>query len=355
MPTAIRTYAFINAKLRARISKLLPESLFVKMARAYSLQEALTLLRDTPYSILDEIYRTTGDLKLGELELLKDEVKVFLEVAKYVSGGTLDLVQALLLGYEMENVKNAVRLFFDRKIRNRSVDTSVHYLLRERIMHDVSIDGIINAENLGELLGALASAPYSSLVAELGERVLSEGTLFRLEVAFDHFYYKNLMEKAEVLDSRDRREALRIIGVEIDLVNINWIIRFRRFYNLPMKEVMSLVIPRGYHLKAERIQEAYTSQNVTNVLQDVIKSDYPGLSALLSSQPTDSVSRLLLVERVLERILMYETHRVLMGYPFTIGIILAYFIFKKSEIKKVRAVMNAKLYKIPEDRIEDVI
>jgi V/A-type H+-transporting ATPase subunit C len=355
MPTAIRTYAFINAKLRARISKLLPSSLFVKMARAYSLQEALTLLRDTPYSILDEIYRTTGDLKLGELELLKEEVKVFLEVTKHVSGGPLCLVQALLLGYEMENVKNALRLFFDRKIRNRSVDTSALYLLRERIIHDVSIDRIINAENLGELLRALASTPYGSLVEEQGERVLSEGTLFRLEIALDHFYYKNLLEKAGALDSRDRREALRIIGVEIDLVNINWIIRFRRFYNLQMKEVMSLIIPSGYHLKAERIQEAYTSQNVTNVLQDVIKSDYPGLSALLSSQPTDSVSRLLLVERVLERILMYETGRILMGYPFTIGVILAYFIFKKSEIKKVRAVLNAKLYKIPEDRIEDVI
>ena len=45
MPTAINTYAFINAKLRARISKLLPESLFKQMARSYSLQEALAHLR----------------------------------------------------------------------------------------------------------------------------------------------------------------------------------------------------------------------------------------------------------------------------------------------------------------------
>jgi len=44
-----------------------------------------------------------------------------------------------------------------------------------------------------------------------------------------------------------------------------------------------------------------------------------------------------------------------MGYPFTIGVVLSYFIFKKSEIRKVRAVLNAKLYRIPEERIEDVI
>ena len=355
MATAIRTYAFINAKLRARISKLLPESLFVQMARAYSLQESLALLRGTPYAVLDEIYRTTGDLKLGELELLKEEVRNFLEVGKYIQGAPFGIVEALLLQYEIENVKNALRLFFDRKIRGRRVDESVLYLLRDRILNEISVDGIVNAENLGEVLQALGSAPYRSIVAERGEAVLSEGSLFRLEIAFDHFYYAHLLSAAGELQSRDRIEALRIIGVEIDLININWIIRFRRFYNLSIQEVMSLIIPGGYHLKSERIQEAYTSQNMTQILQEVVRSDYPGLGALLSSQAQDSTSRLLLVERVLERILMYETRRILMGYPFTIGVVLSYFIFKKSEIRKVRAVLNAKLYRIPEERIEDVI
>jgi V/A-type H+-transporting ATPase subunit C len=355
MVTPIRKYAFINAKLRARISKLLPDSLLVQMTRAYSLQEALSLLRDTPYSTLDDIYRKTGDLKLGELELLKDEIRVYTEVEKYAQDDTLVMIQAFLSLYEIENLKNALRIFFDRKIRRREVDTAVLYLLKDPILHDIPIDLIINAENLGEIADALEATPYAHIIHSYGEAVIREGSLFRLEIAFDHYYYTNLISTAEKLDSRDRKDALRIIGVEIDLVNINWIIRFRQFYNLPLEEVLSLTLPGGHQLKSERLQQAYTSQNVTQLLQDILKSDYPGLGSLLSTQATDSISRLLLIERILEQILMHETRRILMGYPFTIGIVLSYFIFKKNEIKKIRSILNAKQYRIPEDRIEDVI
>jgi len=355
MATAIRKYAFINAKLRARISKLLPDSLLVQMAGAYSLQEALSFLRDTPYGILDDIYRKTGDLKLGELELLRDEIRVFTEVEKYVQGDTLFIVQALLSLYEIENLKNAIRIFFDRKFRHREVDTAVLYLLRDPILHDIPIDLIINAENIGEVAKALETTPYAYIVDKYGQTIIREGSLFRVEIAFDHYYYTSLISAAEKLDSRDRKEALRIIGVEIDLVNVNWIIRFRRFYNLTLEEVMALILPGGYHLRSERLQEAYSSQDATKIVKDILKSDYPGFETLLSSQATDSISRLLLIERVLEQILMHETRRILMGYPFTIGIVLSYFIFKKNEIKKVRAILNAKQYRIPVDRIKDVI
>jgi V/A-type H+-transporting ATPase subunit C len=355
MATAIRKYAFINAKLRARISKLLPDSLLVQMAGAYSLQEALSFLRDTPYGILDDIYRKTGDLKLGELELLRDEIRVFTEVEKYVQEDTLSIVQALLSLYEIENLKNAIRIFFDRKLRHREVDTAVLYLLRDTVLHDIPIDLIINAENLEEVAKALEATPYAHIIDKYGQTIIRDGSLFRVEIAFDHYYYNSLISAAEKMDSRDRKEALRIIGVEIDLVNVNWIIRFRRFYNLTLEEVIALILPGGYHLRSERLQEAYSTQDATKIVKDILKSDYPGLETLLSSQATDSISRLLLIERVLEQILIHETRRILMGYPFTIGIVLSYFIFKKNEIKKVRAILNAKQYRIPVDRIKDVI
>jgi vacuolar-type H+-ATPase subunit C/Vma6 len=74
MPGPLSKYAFINAKLRARISKILPEEIFTQLARAPSLEAALALLRETPFARLEEIYSGTGDLKQAELELLKNEI-----------------------------------------------------------------------------------------------------------------------------------------------------------------------------------------------------------------------------------------------------------------------------------------
>jgi len=206
-----------------------------------------------------------------------------------------------------------------------------------------------------EIVHILEITPYASIVEKFKDSVLDEGSLFLLEVAFDHYYYENLIRAAGKLDASDRKESLRLIGVEIDLQNINWIIRFRRFYNLSIEQVLTLIIPGGYHLGTGLLKEVHASQNVTTVLQGIIKTTYPGLATMLASQPADGSARLLLIERILERILVYEIQRILRGYPFTIGIIFAYFILKKNEMKKIKAILNAKQYKIPEDRIQGLI
>jgi len=184
---------------------------------------------------------------------------------------------------------------------------------------------------------------------------LEDGSLFRLEVALDHFFYKNLISQVEKLSKTDRKEALRLIGVEIDLQNINWIMRFKNFYSLPLEQVLELIIPSGFNLGTQFVQDTYSVQNVTGILRGVIKSSYPGLSTLLTAQVSDSTSRFLLIERVLEQIMRQEIRRILIGYPFTIGIILSYFILKRNEIKQVRTVLNAKQYAISEERIEGMI
>jgi len=43
--------------------------------------------------------------------------------------------------------------------------------------------------------------------------------------------------------------------------------------------------------------------------------------------------------------------RILGGYPFTVGVIMAYFILKGEEIRRIVTLLNAKSYGWPEDRI----
>ncbi|MBC8217923.1 MAG: V-type ATPase subunit [Planctomycetes bacterium] len=355
MAGPLSKYSFLNAKLRARISKILPDELFGELAKAVSVDAALGLLADTPFGGLEEIYSRTGDLKLAELELLKSEIGLFKNIRKYIHQDCADLLDALLSQFEIENLKNAIRLYFDRKIRKRSVESSIHYILYERILHDIPIDLVVNAENFEEIAGVCTGTPYGQIIQKYSHTVESEGSLFRMEVAFDHFYYQNLMASVAKLNRRDRDIALRLTGVEIDLQNIDWIIRFKNFYDLPLEAVMAAIVPGGFNLDQAVMGDLYGAQNVTSVLQGFVKRKYPGLSALLSSQTSDSTSRLLLIRRILEEILKQEVQRILAGYPFTIGIVLSYFILKRSELKKVRTILNAKYYGIEQERIESMI
>ncbi len=273
MAGPLEKYSFINAKLRARISKLLSEETLLAMIRVGSLEESLGLLRNTPFASLEEIYSKTGDLKLGELALLKNEINVYTSIRRQVRGETQLFVDALLYRYEIENLKNALRLFFDRTIRRRSIDEAAHYILYDTVIHPLPIDAVIHAASFNEIVHILAPTPYSQFVAEHMAEVELDGTLFKLEIALDRFFYHTLITQTKALGSQDRREAMRLIGVEIDLNNINCMMRYKTFYAMTIEQVLATVIPDGINLSVPVIREAYAAQNVTPIIQQLIKSN----------------------------------------------------------------------------------
>jgi hypothetical protein len=126
----IKTYAFINAKLRARLSKLLDDDFFSALVRTHSLIDALELLKTTAYQNLEQIYSRTGDLKMAELQLFREEIRILSDVLRHVEGSVRDFCGALLTYYEIENLKRVMRLWFDRVVRGRAVEDFFGYLYR---------------------------------------------------------------------------------------------------------------------------------------------------------------------------------------------------------------------------------
>lgn len=351
MGQQLRTYAFLNAKLRARISKIITEDTLERMIKSPSVEEALGLIRDTSFRGVEEVYKKTGDFKLAELEILKREVELYVEVEQYLEDRTLEFVRAHTSRFEIDNLKNAIRLFFTKTIRKRPIETLTPYILREKIHYDISVDEIMKSENIDEIVQNLSETPYARIVEHHRASIEKDLSLFPLEIALDRFYYQTLTSEALKLTPRDRKIALRLIGIEIDIQNIDWIIRFKTFYDLPIETVIGLVIPGGQMLPSQSIRDAYLSQNPKLILGDIINKYYPGLSSMLSLQGSDTGTRLLLIERILDEIMSYEIRRILGGYPFTIGILLSYFLLKRKEMRRIMMILNAKRYNLPEDRI----
>ncbi|MCG8699978.1 MAG: V-type ATPase subunit, partial [Bacteroidales bacterium] len=334
MAGPLAKYAFVNAKLRARISNILAEERFQQLVKASTLDATLSLLRDTPFADLESVYATTGDLKQAELELLRKEIALYTDIRTYLHRNTQPVVEALLARFEIDNLKNAIRVFFDRRVRERSVDDSMHYVLQEPILHELPISIILHAQSFDEIAGLCQGTPYQAIIRKYCHMVEDEGSLFRMEVAFDHYYYETLLTALGKLAKKDRSLAMRLVGIEIDIQNISWLMRLKTYYDLPLEEVLNTLIPGGHSLKRPLIDDLYRAQNVTSVLQDFVKDQYPGLSTLLGGKASDSASRLQILQRILEEIKRQEVQRIMVGYPFTIGILLAYYFLKGEELAR---------------------
>ncbi len=348
-------YSFINAKLRARISKIISDDFFRRIGQVSTLDEAFGLLRETCFAELEKTYAETGDLKQVELELLKDEIELYKDIRTYFDSESAELVEVLLSRFEIDNLKNVIRVFFSRKIHQEIDPASAHYILYEPIIHNIPYDLIVNAESFEEIAGLCEATPYRQIISMYSEDVKKTGSLFRMEIAFDHFYYERLISVIKKLTPQDRNLALRLIGVEIDLQNIAWTIRLKKFYGLSEQQIQTAKIPGGLSLNTAAIEDLYRSENVLSALREFVRDQYPGLSTLVASQLSGSTSQLLLIRRILDEIRKHEVKRIMTGYPFTVGIIMAYFILKNEEIKKIRMILNAKYYGQSAEKIESMI
>ncbi|MBN2738136.1 MAG: V-type ATPase subunit [Spirochaetales bacterium] len=351
MAGSVSRYAFINAKLRARISKMLEPEFISTLIRSPSLNEAIQQLQGTPFAALVDIYTKTGDLKLAELELLKKEISLYRDIKNHVADDVQQVVTAMLLRFEVENLKNTLRLWFESALRQGPIiDTSV-YLLRQNILNDIKIDSILSAKTPEDLIDSLKGTPYAPIISLQIPWMLENKSVFRMEIALDHYFYDELWNAIEKLPPRDLDIAHRIFSVEIDVQNINRLIRFKNSYDFSFEELSRYLITKGSKIKGPLLSKAFSQKDAGEMLSILLEGSLSGLKTMLGQMSDNQAGQLTLIEKVLSEYLMQQVRQILAGYPFTIGIVMAYFILKRNEIQTLITILNAKYYGLSEERI----
>jgi V/A-type H+-transporting ATPase subunit C len=355
MSSPVKKYAFIHAKLRARLSKLLDREFYYRLAGASGLTVALHMLKGTEYEVVPRTYDETGDLKMGELELFRREIETVEDIVRYVEDEVSDFVEGFLIYYEIAVLKHALRLWFDRAVRGRDIHHAVGYIVRKRIVHGFSVDDIINAEAPGTIEEALDGTPYRDIAARLLPEVVSRKSLFPLEIELDNFYYRSIFERLDGLRERDRETALRFLSAEVDLENLNRIVRFNSFYGYSFAESLPYLVPYGRTRRAfEDIGAAEKDERNLKSLYSAFLASY-GITDFPLSDTEGERNNLVLLNSLMEEIIDREINKILYGYPFTIGIILAYMVRKKNEIQRLMSILNAQYYELPEEKMRQMV
>lgn len=348
MSRVLNQYAFINAKLRARISKALPDVFFETLGKTRTLPETIQALSKTDYAPVTELYNRTGDIKFCELALKEREVEVYTGIERHLAGGQLELAQALASRFDAELLKETLRLWRRRVVNGDSIDDRLVYISRRGI-GGVDIDSILSAENAGKLAAAIDRTPYSGCVAAgIDER--RGDALFKTEVAIDRKFYDALFNAIDKLVKRDREIARRLAGIEVDIQNVNWIIRFKEFYRLEPDEAVKFCLPNGWFINHATLSAACHGRDPGEML-DAIMKGFSVPTSFSDIRGKGATERFSMIERLLRHIVGAEVRRILAGDPFTIGIMLAYFLIKSEEVSRIITIINAKFYEIPEERI----
>jgi len=195
----------------------------------------------------------------------------------------------------------------------------------------------------------LKGTPYGSTLLSASPLFQSRKSVFVLEIALDQSYYRRLWSSLETLSERDRRVASRLVGIEVDLKNLQWILRGIMYYRIPTAELLEDLIPHGWRIQPSVTRKALEKSDVTDVLEQLALGPYQELlSGWLARAPRESAA---LLEGILWEILLRQVRLSLAGFPFTIGTPLAYCFLKRLEVQNLIRLLESIAMEIPPDEI----
>ncbi len=321
-------------------SYLLTAALYRSMIESRSFRELLDVLSKTDYQKIIKQLESSGPLTI-EYILLTEEIHRLQKIARFSKQDPHQMVELFLERYDVEKLKTLLRLW------HKKGETNTH-IYKKKIVYDLPVDAILTAENLEGIVLLLEGTPFQNILEKHIQDYKEQKTVFPLELALDKEYYGRLWQTATTLNRRDRRIAQRLFGIEIDLKNLDWINRFRTYYQTPASEIQSYLLPHGYRLGSEEFQTVFGGENVTKILTKIIQG-----SALSLPEELDEKTVSQIIENFLYQILAVEAKRAFSEFPFSIGSILGYMILQRIESKNLKTIIYAKSYHLPPAKIED--
>ena len=341
----VKKYSLINARIRSRLSALLPPDTIARCASARDLSEFYTTLAGTVYEPVLSRPEVALDPRVAERLLVEQELQWHAELLKDVRDPERALIAALIEKYEIENLKAALRI----REGDRSKD-DLKYIIRKNLPHALPYQSIAESRSLDDVLAYLVATPYLLPVRSSLDEYKQRGTLFPVEIALELDFYRRIKARVDALGRSDKPIARRLLGLEIDIKNISWLIRLKFYYHIPTGELTDYNIPGGYHLTSDRMRHAFVADSIKDVLVVALDRSFKPVAELVKRE--EELSKLYLLEIILWNYLIHEAKKTFGGFPFTIGTVLSYLIVKHTEIRNLITILNGKVLKLEKEDIE---
>lgn len=196
-----------------------------------------------------------------EFLINKSEVFILHKIKPFISVFHRDLIEALILKYEIEDLKLILRKIVEKE--SMSLEKEIlTYGSSKFIDHQ----RLSQCTNISQFMDALMGTPFRhALYSIQDEDVLQKH--FHIEMSLDNLYFSEIEKASKKLNSKDQKIVDGYFHTLIDIVNIQWILRAKRFYNLTNEEIFNYSIRNGKVFRKERLKQLVYTQNVEEAVQ----------------------------------------------------------------------------------------
>lgn len=332
MPMGVPQYILPNVHIRAMVGRLLNDETWRELDSARDLPGMLAILTRTTYALQLANLESNRPLELLEARLNADLAMRFARVIALVPVADRPLVVILKQFYEVDNIKTILRGLE----AGESIDKMKSFLFPLGSAASLDLDQLVRSDSVTDLVLKVQGTPYGNAMRHALERYQDEHRLFPLEVALDLDYYRRLWLAIQQSRGTSRRWAELLIGTWYDVTNVMWALRYRYYHKLSLAEIINYTLPYGYRSNDTVIRAIAEGEDVTPLLRRVWGPDVPEVS-------TYQDGWLPKLEAWLHRYHARHARTALLGYPFHLGVVLAFIILKRYEVQDLMVLAEAKM------------
>lgn len=330
------TYAAINTKTSAMLGKLLTVEDYKKILSLKNPSEIATYLKsNTAYK---ELFNGMDTSKMH-----RDEIEVVLKrclveymdkLMHHFNGQYKEFFKCFYIKHEIVDLKRAARLIhIDKDFR-----TLKNNLVFAGKYKYIDMDKVVQAKDINQLIESLNGTIYYPFLKNLIDGNTKE-SLYRFEMSLDRAFFTILEEKAKKLPLEDKKIVEELFGSYIDMLNLRWIYRGKKYYDLSSEEVFNYSIMDGYAFKYKKLKDFCYAANEEEFIKKALETPYGFMFK------GDSESDIYM-ERRMNRYLYFKYKSKKQRYSLNIAAVLVYLELIEFEIRDIISMIETVRYEM---------
>jgi len=323
--------------------KLISYTELISLVNKSSVTEIVEYLKNhIEYSSVFRGIQSGINLHRSDLERLLNRALLdnFAKIIKFLNVYHDKFFKIYIKRYEIGYLKHVIRLLTNK--HKEATEMYVPEYFRQHML--VHKKNIVLAHTFEELVDILRDTEYFKV---LNPMVGAQNSLYSIEMKLDDYYYECLWNFIEnYLSGKDREVALKIYGTKIDLTNIEWIVRWKSFYDTPKEIIYSYTINKRYKLKKDDIIGLVESNNSQECMELIEKSKYKGILRK---------DEMVFMEHNRNQYMMNLQKKIAGTKTDTIAPIIFYLFKKETEIENLTKIIECVRYKADVSQLENYI
>lgn len=231
----------LDTKVKALKARMLNDRDFAKLISADSLHDVLLYLRDNthyaPYLKKFDIETVSrADIEGLLSQLVIDNAEKLLH---YILGADRNLINLIIQQINLQSLLVLLRALS----KGEDLENIVGHLSFQENSKMLPVHKLIKADSWSSFKDALRSTIYYRSLETYSD--LDSENLFELEKTLNRVYYDLLYKRIKELNNSKDKELINLLRSEIDMLNLIWIYRAKKFYNFTADEILPYIYRGG--------------------------------------------------------------------------------------------------------------